>query len=515
MSEKKSIKPSVIFITAGLFLFFFSYLDIRDYKPLLYDDPQYLSGSQSGDGNLNYWKSLFSNCVVNLWHPFTKLTHDLSLRLFGLTSAGHHIVNALLHCLNAVLIYTWLSKLKAEKILCGCVSLIWFLHPTVVESVSWISGRKDLLVMFFCLLCLISAIERPRRISTLVFAIFAMLSKPTGIMLPALLVLQDCCINRKSCWNLKGISPLIKCYFWIILCSLLTALLTIYFQQQGGQGIQDSRSFFERSSGASWAFIESFLLWINPSKLHIAYENPANLSFLYLVVGFALMLIFIYVIGSRKTPLLLRLGAALFFLFLLPTLGFIRAGNNLIADRYLYLAGLGLTILLLYLPAKKSKLLLLTSAVLLIPLTLLTKHQRTHWKSTEALFQRVISIEPGHAYALAQLGDLEKRKGNKEQATVFFQKALNANSESPIAHLALGDYALVENRHLDAYNHFLKVKAVRSKEDWLHETLAKLAWNLGEKEDAREHLEEALLYASSEQKKVELNQVRADFERSR
>ncbi len=510
------IKFSWIFsCVVGILLYVYAYHDVFTYRPILFDDGSYLSNEKSSIFSLRYWTRLFSEPVVNLWHPLTVLSHDILSTALPKIGGIHHIANALLHLANAYLLFLFLGKIEANREISLSVCLTWLLHPVLVESVSWVSGRKDILCLFFCLICLLSSNYPKRRVLFFSAGILAMLSKPTAVVLPLIVILQSFCVSRKNLWDWKYLRSSVWNNLPLIFASIVVTALTLYFQLNGGQAIGDERTFYERLTSASWAILKSIKLWVYPQKLHVCYDNPAALSISYLLFLATLFPVLIYGIGSKRVPPLIRLGLGLFFFFLFPTLGLLRAGNSLVADRYLYISGIGLSIIIFYFLFKVPKIMFGATSLIVFLFSQLTWEQRQHWKTTETLFQRVVSIQPAHSEALAQLGDLEKRKGNTKAAKKLLNRSLQSYRENPIAHLHLGDFALREQRYQKAYEHFLIAVPMRQNEDWLHETLAKLAWNLGDKEAAKEHLKQAFLHASSPEKKQQLNQIKVDFEVTR
>lgn len=504
-----------VLVLVGLTLYVYAYHDVFEYRPILFDDGSYLPNTKGSILSSHYWVKLFSTPVVNLWHPVTVLSHDILSTTLPKVAGVHHIANAVLHLINASSLFLVLGKVGATRWVALSVCLTWLLHPVLVESTSWVSGRKDILCLFFCLTCLLLSHHPKRRILFFIAGALAMLSKPTAVVLPLVVILQSFCITRKSLWDWRYLRTSVWTNLPLIVASFLIITLTLYFQSNGGQAIGDSRTLYERLTGASWGTLKSIKLWLYPQNLHVCYNDPAALSISYFLLLAVLLPLLIYGIGAKRVPPLIRFGLGFFFFFLLPTLGLLRAGNSLVADRYLYISGIGLSLIIFYFLSKLPKVMFVVTSLIIILFSQLTWEQRQHWRTTETLFQRVVSIKPTHSEALAQLGDLEKREGNTEAAKKLLNRSLQSYPENPIAHLHLGDLALREQRYKDAYEHFLIAVPLRKNEAWLHETLAKLAWNLGDKEAAKEHLRQAFHYVSSPEKQKQLDQIKADFEAGR
>ncbi len=163
-----------------------------------------------------------------------------------------------------------------------------------------------------------------------------------------------------------------------------------------------------------------------------------------------------------------------------------------------------------YLLSYSKKLLLVMTVLISLLFSHLTYQQRQHWRTTESLFQRVVDLKPNHSVALSQLGELAKKSGSHVEAKDLFQRALESNDQNSIANLHLGDYALEAKDYAQAYKHYV-ITAKLKKTDWLFEGLAKLAWNLGKKEEARGYLGQAYSLAQSPQMKEKLDRLKSDF----
>jgi protein O-mannosyl-transferase len=120
------------------------------------DDPDYVTHNVPVLSGLTWWGAgwAFTHAHASNWHPLTWLSHMLDCQLFGLNPAGHHLINVLFHTGNAVLLFLWLQRTTRARWRSAFVAALFALHPLHVESVAWISERKDVLSAFFGLLCL-------------------------------------------------------------------------------------------------------------------------------------------------------------------------------------------------------------------------------------------------------------------------------------------------------------------------------------------------------------------------
>jgi hypothetical protein len=133
-----------------------AYWSVRHHDFIYYDDPQFITENLDIQRGLR-WQTViyaFSNPVVGNWHPLTTLSHALDCQLFGIKPRAHHLVNVLVHSVNAALLFLLLRSLTGATWRSGLVAAIFALHPLRVESVAWVAERKDVLSGFFFLLSL-------------------------------------------------------------------------------------------------------------------------------------------------------------------------------------------------------------------------------------------------------------------------------------------------------------------------------------------------------------------------
>src|SRR5271154_1824360 len=176
------------------------YLPVTRDNFLNYDDGDYITGNKIVQNGLT-WSGIkwaFTTWHASNWHPLTWLSHMADCEIFQLDAGGHHLVNVLFHAANTVLLFALLFRLTGRLWPCAFIAALFAWHPLHVESVAWISERKDVLSTFFALLTLLSyakfAKENCRRSFwfALVFFALGLLAKPMLVTLPFVLLLLDC-----------------------------------------------------------------------------------------------------------------------------------------------------------------------------------------------------------------------------------------------------------------------------------------------------------------------------------
>jgi hypothetical protein len=134
------------------------YWPARHYDFVQYDDPDYVSSNQTVCDGLSWWGLAWSvvDAHASNWHPLTWLSHMLDCQLFGLDAGWHHLVSVLLHCVNGALLFLLLRMMTGAFWRSAIVAAVFAWHPLRVESVAWISERKDVLSGFFFMLTLLA-----------------------------------------------------------------------------------------------------------------------------------------------------------------------------------------------------------------------------------------------------------------------------------------------------------------------------------------------------------------------
>lgn len=463
----------------------YSYWPSFSYPLLDYDDPAYLTSHPLADQSIlsgHFWASLFQSSTVNLWHPLTVLSHQLGIRITD-DWGWHHFANFIGHGLVATAWAFVLRSLTKKNLLAALLAIIFAWHPLTVESVAWISGRKDILCSLFIVLMVLSHLRWVREktclmyASTFFFGIAAMLSKPVAIVAPFLLLTIDYCLLARS---LRDSRVLLEKLIWIIPCSLLV-ILTLHFQGEGNQSVIDSRSLLEKSAGALWAFEHALSSMVWPIGLYLGYRDPTTFSQSHLFFGITITLLTALGLLTlrEKHPDLLA-GFLLISFTLGPTLGLIRAGNHIGADRYSYLPLLGFTLLLI--PVLKS----LPRRYLLIffafPLVLLwlQRTQVTHWKSLGALFSHTLTFDPENAAAHTQLAQIAETRGDRSDARQHLTTALATEPSHVGANLLLANIAYSDSKWDEAHNHYLTASKTRKNDPQIFQMLARCAAQLGD-----------------------------------
>jgi Tfp pilus assembly protein PilF len=415
---------------------------------------------------------MFTTFHASNWHPLTWLSHSIDYAIWGLNPLGHHLTSIVLHGLNTLLVVILVTRLVSfgrndsdvqirNSLLAGAITgLLFGIHPLHVESVVWISERKDVLYAFFFLLSILSylkytsssLLQRQKTLYyslCLLFFVLSLMSKPMAVTLPVVLIVLDFYplgrVDLKSAFTSKRKLLMEKVPFFGL--SLASSLITVIAQREGRaltslEVIPFSDRILIAIRALSFYFYKIF--W--PANLAPLYPYPAKISIFTLEYLLGLMIVFIITAFSvylwRKQKIWMTVW--IFYLVtLLPVLGLIQAGRQAAADRYTYLVSLGPFLLLGSGVAKLagkvfsrgiqrdfSKLLvfLLGPVILLFLLSNLTINQIGIWKDSITLWKTVINIFPNKAFSAHEnLGNAYIDQGRINDAIAQFRIAIKIN----------------------------------------------------------------------------------------
>ena len=386
-------------------------------------------------------EKIFTSYFVNNYQPLTMLSYLLEYRSFKLNPLGYHLTNLILHLLNCLLVF-WLIYLLTQKISISAITTFLFgLHPLHVESVAWVSERKDVLYALFFLAAMVGYgyyLRNPkiRRYYYLCLILFlaALLAKSMAITLPFALLLIDYFNKRKV--DKRMFTDKIP----FLILSLIFGVLAFISQSSTGAVRNESLfNFFHKIAVASYSIIFYLYKLLLPVKLSCIYPYSGvrnNPAFLFSLVGFIILLVL--VIRSGKYTRKVIFGSAFFLVTLLPVLQFIPIGDTIVADRYVYIASLGIFYILaegvFWLFTTKIKhssflkgLLLATLIALTSVLAFLTWQRCQVWRDSMSLWNDVLNQYPNVVTAYNNRGNAYKDQGNIQQGISDYNKAIKIN----------------------------------------------------------------------------------------
>lgn len=425
-----------------------------------YDDWGYVFDKRTLQGlTVDNVVEAFTGVILGNYHPLAWLSHMADVEIFGLDPRGHHAVNVALHAAVAVVILRLFRRLGLPVLAAAVLTLAFSLHPLRVESVAWVSERKDVLCAFFYLL----AVERwlaPDRSRALVFVLglLALLSKPMAVSLPPVLVVVDVFVARRP-WRdaLRDSAPL-----WAL--ALVLAVITLRVQQGAMLG-EDLVPLSLRLQTAIAAQGAIYLpATIAPTCLHTPYLYPEAWPATTVLLSFVLVVgaVVVALLARRRVPLVTA-GVLWYAIAMAPVAGVVGVGIAPAADRYSYLpaVGLGLAVagLLLEVGGRQPRLRdagLVVLAVWTTALVPLTLSQVEVWRSTRSLWTQALTCTPDHPDVLTFMAREDLAEGRWAEGRERAARAVTLRPNMPGTWEQLGVLELMLGRHPQARDAFIE-----------------------------------------------------------
>jgi tetratricopeptide (TPR) repeat protein len=421
------------------------------------------------------------------WHPVTWLSHMLDVTLFGMRPGAHHLMNVLFHSANTVLLFAWLWRMTGAQWRSAMVAALFALHPLHVESVAWVSERKDLLSTFFgflSLFCYAGYVQKRSKVEgrwsgakaapipgsrpgtfdyVLAFLFFAvgLMSKPMLVTWPFLMLLLDY-------WPLRRFQPsigwhLVREKIPFLILSLGSCVVTVVAQMHGGAVLSLERlSFGERAENAVVSCIRYLGKMVWPVNLAMPYPPPEQWP--AWEVMFGLLLIIGLCLGAfrfrRHGPFIL-MGWFLFLGTLVPVIGLVQVGAQAMADRYTYVPlvgifivvvwGMGEALIRWHLPKTPA---MLGAGLVLAGCVMLTRNQLSYWQDSETLLRHTVAATKDNAIACYDLGCYLEGKGQVPEAMEYYQRAVRISPNYAKALNNLGKLLAAEGRVDEAMEYY-------------------------------------------------------------
>ena len=470
---------------AGLFLLvFLVFLPAASNDFVNYDDQDYVTENPHVKAGLTAagvaWA--FTTGHASNWHPLTWISHMIDCQLYGLKPWGHHLTSVLFHAVNAMLLFVVLQRMTGAMWKSLLVALLFGLHPLRVESVAWVAERKDVLSTFFWMLTLWAYVlyaEKSKSRSSrskvyyglaLFFFVCGLMSKPMLVTLPFVLLLLDWWPLGRISNGVKGETARMGCVSLkravvekvpFVAVAAASAVATFMAQRQGGSVVDiASLPVLARWENALVAYVRYVgkLFW--PMDLAVFYPSPNHWPVVLLICsGVFLLVISGWVYWRRREQPYLALGWFWLLGTLVPVIGLVQVGSQSLADRYTYVPGIGIFIMLVWGLAALGKripasALAPLAAAAILACMFMTEQQITYWKDGETLFGRAVAVTSGNSLAHNSLGFMLSERGKYDAAIEQFQAALRIRPDYAKAQYNWG-LALAGKRQVDeAIVHF-------------------------------------------------------------
>ena len=479
---------------------------IFDDSVYVYENEHVLSGLT--DQSIRWAFNPESGRQTGNWHPLTWLSLMLDAEWFGDGAGGFHLTNVVFHTLNALLLFWLLQQATGAPWKSGFAAALFAVHPLHVESVAWVSERKDVLSTFFGLIALTGYVQSVRRSSAAWYAtslaafVLSLLSKQMLVTLPFLLLLLDYWPLGRTRWGARGPASaeltdestpdtsaeegrvswrrlLIEKLPFFAITFAFSAIA--YLSQDKTKAVV-SLDVFPLASRLRNC-IEVYVLYLAktiwPQNLACFYPHPESIP-MFRVVGAAAVLLAVtaaVLYQGRRRPYL-PVGWFWYLGTLVPVIGLVQIGSQRMADRYTYIPLIGIFVAVswfvpsLFSEGRVRRLVLPAVGVtVLLVLTIVARRQAGCWRNNEALFQQAAGATKDNDLAHYNLADICFEDGRYEESIEHSLTVLRIHPSDPAARNTLGLALSHLGRYDEAIEQYLSSIAIDDTDDDVHNNL--------------------------------------------
>jgi tetratricopeptide (TPR) repeat protein len=381
----------------------------------------------------------FTTTSTGNWHPLTWMSLMADTWISGPSPAGYHVTNLILHVLNVLLVFLLLQKLTGSLARSAVVAALFALHPLHVESVAWISERKDVLSTLFWLLGIWAYLRYCRKpaVGRYVVAacafVLGLMAKPMPVSFPFTLLLLDIWPLRRVSAGNRTFRTFVRLAMEkapLFLISFASSILTFWAQKTGGAvAALDQLPIHLRVANALISYIAYLgkLLW--PADLALFYPLRADRlpswEIALCAIAFAVMMV--YAVRAFDRRPYVTFGWLWYVITLLPVIGLVQIGSQALADRYSYVPSLGIFVIMVWgvsdllarirdaHPAALRRWSWAPAAAacgLLLILAVLANRQAQFWKDDITVWEHAAAVTPPNYfshYNLARAYDTQHR----------------------------------------------------------------------------------------------------------
>jgi len=499
LSKHRAVMVCLFLVVAILAV----YWQVQKNEFVSFDDNLYIIENSPVQSGLTL-KSIvwsFTTTHAGNWHPLTWLSHMLDIRLFGMNAGGHHLTSLFFHIANTLLLFAVFNKMTGDFWQSGFVAALFALHPLRVESVGWVSERKDVISTFFWMLTMWSYIwyvenqKVNRYFFVILFFTLGLMAKPMLVTLPFVLLLLDywplCRFEFRQSGNAVGDSAQKRSGFCLVrekipLFVLVAAASVVTLMVESVSSLEQY-PLNVRVANALVSYVSYIKKTVWPDSLACFYPHPGMLPG-WQVAGACLLLVsisFLVIIAAGKRPFY-AVGWLWYIGTLVPVIGLVQIGSQAMADRYTYVPLIGIFIIVawgvpeLWPRRYQSKTLLATlAAILLSILMVITWKQIKYWENSITLYEHAIEVTPHNALMHGNLGVELEKEGRLDEAIGHYLEALRIKPDYAGVHNNLGVALANQGRIDEAISHYLTTLRIEPDHVDAHNNLGVALANKG------------------------------------
>ena len=491
------------------------YWQVKDFNFIGYDDELYITENSHIQPGITFesLKWAFTTFDAGNWHPLAWLSHMLDCELYGLNPMGHHWTSLQIHIANTLLLFFVLQYMTGALWRSAFVAVLFALHPLHVESVAWVSERKDVLSTFFGMLTILAYIRYVKKRNlfryslVFIFLSLGLMAKPMLVTMPFVLLLLDFWpLERLKYYSHDQSSKLFFLIYEkipLFIPVAISSFLTILAQKEAEALYTfEALPFATRIANAFVSYAGYIIKTVWPQNLAVFYPHPfGTLSLLYVfLAAFAIAGISFFSIRWFKKYPYVAVGWFWYLGTLIPVIGLIQVGAQGMADRYTYIPLIGLFIIAAWgMPDLLKKwhynriILVIFSIIIIFAFSTRSYFQIRHWENSTTVFKNAVKVTDNNWLAYNNLGLALMRKGKSNDAVLNYKKALQIKPNYLIAldNIGLALYRL--EKFEEALFYYSKALTIDPKNAGIHNNTANVLTALGKLEKAVQHYKKAIL----------------------
>ena len=527
-------RPDILIMLALAVVTFAIYAQVIGHQFITLDDPTYIQENPMVNRGVTLaglvWA--FTTFHATNWHPLTWISHMVDCQLFGMNAGRHLLLNAVIHTANTLLLFWFLLRTTHARWPSALVAALFALHPLHVESVAWASERKDTLSTFFGLLSLIAYVryaEAPsmRRYTWIAITlVLGLLVKPMLVTWPLLMLLLDYWplgrfrgqrrnqrLRRASHSKAATATALVWEKLPLFALVAASAVITFVAQSHGGAVRTLAHDpIAVRLPNAVVSYAKYLLLTFWPNDLAVYYPFAGITAWQIIGAVFLLIGITVFCVSQRKIRPCLVVGWLWFLGTLVPVIGIVQVGGQIMADRYFYVPSIGLFITLVFGLADIGKSWRVAPALsagiaagILLILATLTNAQIQRWRDSFTLFEHTLAVTPPNLRIEYNLGVALGASDRYDEAAAHFAKALQVDPNFYDGLVAMGVTCAHQGRLPEGIEYFQAAIRLQPDIPKAHVQLAHALWTESRNEAALEEMDRASKLAPKDAA------IRADF----
>ena len=451
------------------------YLPAVHHGHLAYDDLAYVFDNPHIITGPSWTNILWAFTTVHeqYWLPVLRLSFMADVVLMGTADWGFHLTNILLHAANTALLFACFRLMTGRRGASALVAALFAVHPLNVEAVAWITARKDVLSTFFGLLALLIYLRHahaPASKNIWIIAaimLLGLMSKPTLIALPCILLLLDFWPLQRRATGLPWHRLIAEKWLLLILSAVFVAInLSTH---TSGRGATCSLSAYHRLLLIPTNYGEYLLALFAPFRLAIVHPEHDVIHWNQTIPALVVLGGLTWTIIRKRQELpFLATGWGWFLITLLPVIRGVRMGITAMADRFTYIPGVGIFLMLVWggtelgrrRPAWRPAL-RTTAVLLLVTCAGLTTAQLQVWRSSQRLFEQALANGGPHLVTLYQLANIRDLAGQPLEALAIYEFALQLGLGEPDTHYNIARIKARIGQTKEAFTHYRLALAVK------------------------------------------------------